>query len=110
MSWPTEIWIEQTLPDHALGLGASATTAFAEPVDAAVADARRAYLALLERESAAASRHESLLVVTIRGRLDEVGQPPIEMAETLNAVASRCVDAGLDVDGLVSPEGSSSRF
>jgi len=98
-------WIEQTIPDHALSLAGAATTVFAESADLALIDARRSYLSLLERESTAAFRHESLLVVTVRGTVNVHGELPVEIGESLSAVANRCAEAGLEVEGLVTPDG-----
>jgi hypothetical protein len=101
-------WIERTIPDHALLLGSAATAAFASPSTDALREARRSYLSLLDRESTGSFRHESLLVVTVRGRPSRLGEPPSSLAETLNAVATRCIEGGLGVAGVVAPEGLGS--
>jgi hypothetical protein len=98
-------WIERTVPDHALSLGSAAAAAFASPVTDALEAARRSYLSLLERESSGSLRHESLLVVTVKGRLNSRGEVPGAVAETLNAVATRCIEGGLGVAGVVAPDG-----
>ncbi|HEY5274819.1 MAG TPA: SCO6880 family protein [Acidimicrobiales bacterium] len=98
-------WIERTLPDHALALGVAAAEVFASSVNEALVDARRSYLSLLGRESAGSFRHESLLVVTVRGRLNARGELPRELSETLNAVATRCIEGGLGLAGVIAPDG-----
>jgi hypothetical protein len=98
-------WIERTLPDHALALGEAAAEVFAASVNETLRDARRSYLSLLERESPRSFRHESLLVVTVRGRPDARGELPSGLSETLDAVATRCIEGGLGLEGVIAPEG-----
>jgi hypothetical protein len=98
-------WIERTLPDHALALGAAAAEVFSASPSDSLIDARRSYLSLLDRESSGSFRHESLLVVTVRGRPDTHGELPSGLSETLDAVATRCIAGGLGLAGVVAPEG-----
>jgi hypothetical protein len=98
-------WIERTIPDHALVLGSAAAAAFASSSTDALSEARRSYLSLLDRESAGSFRHESLLVVTVRGKVNSRGELPSALVETLNAVATRCIEGGLGVAGVIAPEG-----
>jgi hypothetical protein len=98
-------WIERTLPDHALALGEAAVGVFAAAPNEPLRDARQSYLSLLGREASASLRHESLLVVTVRGRPDSRGVLPSSLSETLDSVATRCIEGGLGLAGVIAPEG-----
>jgi hypothetical protein len=98
-------WIERTLPDHALALGEAAVAVFSAAANDSLRDARRSYLSLLDRESSGSLRHESLLVVTVRGRPDTRGELPSGLSETLDAVATRCIEGGLGLAGVIAPDG-----
>jgi hypothetical protein len=98
-------WIERTMPDHALSLGAAAATAFTTPTTNSLGEARRSYLSLLDRESSGSFRHESLLVVSVKGKPNNRGELPSAVGEALNAVATRCIEGGLGVAGVIAPDG-----
>lgn len=95
-------WIERTVPDHAMRIGAHAVAMFEGSAPTA---ARSSYLALLEQEAPGVLRHECFLVVTVRALGRAMHEAESSLVRTLSEISGRCAEAGIESDGVLSPSG-----
>jgi hypothetical protein len=113
-------WIERTVPDRRQALRDRVASLLDETTTAAIDDAsvraRASYAALVESESVAAIRHESIVAVSVAAsagrrvlpaiaRIGQSADGAARLAETLASLEERLSSVGYQVSGALSPSG-----